>query len=90
LRRDDLRHVLVDQRFATGQRDHGGAAFIDGAQRVLDAHAGFEDVFGLIDLPAAGAGQVALEQRFQHQNQRIALHAAQLAPGDVASHPIGL
>ena len=32
-----------------------------------------QDLVGIIDLAAAGAGEVAAEQRLEHQHERIAL-----------------
>ena len=87
---DDLRHLLVDQRLAAGDRDHRRAALIHRAQRVRDAHPLLQDLLRIIDLAAAGAGQIALEQRLQHQHQRITLLAAQFAAGDVAADTIRL
>ncbi len=85
---DDLRHLLVDERLAARDGHHRRAAFIDRLQRVLDAHPLLQDLLRIVDLAAAGAGQIALEQRLQHQHQRIALVTAQLAAGDVACRPI--
>ena len=81
---DDLRHFLVNQRLAAGNGDDGRAAFVDRAQCVLDAHSLLQDLLRIVDLAAAGTGEIALEQRFQHEHQGIALVAAQLAAGDIA------
>src|SRR3954465_2930443 len=80
---DDLRHLFVDERLATGDGHHGGATLINGAQRVLDTHAFLQSLFRVVDLAAPGAGQVALEQRLQHQHQRITLVATQSLAGNV-------
>src|SRR5581483_756862 len=88
--RDDLRHLLVDERLATGYGDHRRAAFIDGAQRVLDADPLLQDLLRIVDLAAAGTRQVALEQRLEHQHEWITFDAAQFPAGDVAANLDGL
>ena len=87
---DDLRHFLVDQRLASRNGHDGGAALVHGLQRVLDAHALLQDLLRIVDLAAAGAGQVALEQGFQHEDQGISLVAPQFAPGEIFRDPIHL
>ena len=87
---DDLRHFLVNQRLAARNGHDGRAAFVDRAQGVLDADPLLQDLLRIIDLTATGAGEIALEQGFQHQHQGIALVAAQLAPGDIARNLVHL
>jgi hypothetical protein len=87
---DDLRHLLVDQRLAAGDRDDGRTALVDGAQRVFDRHALAQDLVGVIDLAAAGAGEIALEQRLEHQHERIAFVALELLLEDVPRNAIRL
>ncbi len=70
---DDLRQLLMDQRFTARDRDHRCAALVHRAQRVLDAHSLPQDVLRMVDLAAAGTGQVALEERLQHQHERVVL-----------------
>ena len=76
---DDLRQFLMDEGLAAGNGDHRCAAFIDGMQRVGDAHASLQHLLRMVDLAAAVAGQIALEQRLQHQHQRITFGTAQPA-----------
>ena len=59
-------------------------------ERVFDADPLLQDFLRVVDFPAAGAGEIALEQRLQHEHQRIALVAAQLAPGEIFRDPIHL
>jgi hypothetical protein len=87
---DDLRHLLVDQRLAARDRDDGCAALVDGAQSVLDGHALAQDFVGIVDLTAARAGEIALEQRLEHQHERIALVAFELLLEDVPRDAIRL
>jgi hypothetical protein len=44
----------------------------------------------MVNLAAARTGQIALEQRLEHQHQRVALHPPQLAAGDVGPDAVGL
>src|SRR3546814_9123589 len=44
-----------------------------------------QDLLGVVDLAAAGAGEVAAEQRLQHEDQRIAAVAAQALLHDVGA-----
>src|SRR5690606_34203015 len=85
---NDLRHLLVNQRLPARNRDDRRAALVDGAQRILDAHALLQDIGRIVDLAAPGAREVALEQGLEHQHQRIALHALQLLLQDVARDPV--
>jgi hypothetical protein len=55
---DDFRQFLVQQRLAAGDRHHRGAAFVDGLQRVGDRNALVQDIVGVVDLAAAGAGEL--------------------------------
>ena len=65
----------VQQRLAAGDRDHRRAAFVDRLQALRDRQALVQDRIGIVDLAAAGAGEIAAEQRLQHQHQRVALDA---------------
>ena len=58
--------------------DDRGAAFVDRLEAVLDRNALIQDLVGIIDLAAAGAGEIAAEQRLQHQHERIALAACKM------------
>src|SRR6202789_4420221 len=87
---DDLRHFLVDERFTARNGYDGRAALVDRAHRILDADPLLKDFLRVIDLAAAGAGEIALEQRFQHEHEWIALVAAQLAPRDIAGDLVHL
>ena len=69
----DLGHVAVEQRLAAGDGDGRRAAFVDRLHALLVRQALVQDLVRIIDLAAAGAGQVAAEQGLQHQHQRIRL-----------------
>src|SRR6185312_2997198 len=80
----DLRHLLVDERLTSGDGHHRRPALIDGVQRVFHGDPLLQGLFRIVDLAAAGAGEVALEQRLEHEHQWIALLPAQLLADDVA------
>src|ERR1035438_4629422 len=46
----------------------------------------FQDVGGVLDLAASGAGQIAAEQRLEHEHERIALASGQLLAQNVGGH----
>ncbi len=73
---DDLGNLGVHERFAAGDGDHGGSAFVDGAETFFRREIFFQDVGGVLDLAASGAGQVAAEQGLEHEHERVLL-----APG---------
>jgi hypothetical protein len=79
----DRADVLVDQRLATRDRHHRRAALVDRIEAFLHREPAIEDRIRIIDLAAAGACEVAAEQRLQHQDERIALTPHQLLPDEV-------
>ena len=66
----DLVDLRVHQRLAAGDGDHRRAALLDRADRLLDRHALLEQRGRLRDLAAAGALEIAGEQRLQLDQQR--------------------
>jgi len=42
-----------------------------------------QDLRRVLDLAAAGARQIATEQRLEHQDERVALAAGDLLPNDI-------
>ncbi len=83
---NDARHVFMDQRFAAGDRYDRCAALVDRFHTVFIAQPLVENFFGVIDLAAAGAGEVATEKRFQHQYERILFDSPDLLPEYVSSN----
>ena len=77
--RDEFRHeradVRVHERLAAGNADDGGAALLDRLQALLHGQVFLEDLGRILDLAAAGAGEVAAEKRLEHQHQWVALSA---------------
>ncbi len=87
---DDHVDLRVHQRLAAGDGDHRGAALLDGADRLLDRHPLLEDGVRLLDLAAAGALQVAGEQRLELDQERELLIASQLLAHQVGPDAQGL
>ena len=82
---DDFLDLLMDQGLAAGDRDDGCTTIIDRLQAFFHRQAFVQDVVFVIDLAAARAGQVAAEQGFQHQDEGVFLHAAQLFAHDIGA-----
>ncbi len=82
----DLVDFVMDQGFATGDADHRRAAFLDRVEALLRGQALVENVGGVLDLTATGAGQIATEERLQHQHQRVALATLQLLGDNVGGN----
>ena len=70
---DDLADLLVDERLAAGDGDHRRAALVDGVEAFLYRKSLVQDRVGIVDLAAPEAGEIAAEQRLQHQHERVAL-----------------
>src|ERR1700730_16888468 len=87
---DDLWQISVQQRLAPRPHDHRSAALIDRGQGVLNRDPFVKNGVGIVDLAAAGASEVAPEQRLQHQHQRIALATGQVLPNDIGADPYNL
>src|ERR1700730_9859406 len=80
----------MEQRFAAWDRDHWRAALFDRLEAVFRRKLRLQDVRGILDLSAAGARQVAAEQRLQHQHERILLPAHQLLLQNISCNRPGL
>ena len=86
LRGDEV-DLGMDERLAARDRDHRRARLLDRVERLLDRHPLLQDVLRVLDLPAERAGEVALEERLELDEQRELLHAPQLLLGQVAGDP---
>ena len=80
---DDFFDVGVEEGFAAGDGDHGGAAFIDGIEALLGGEVLFEDVGGVLDFAAAGAGEVASEEGFEHEDKGVVFVSASFLFQDI-------
>ena len=75
--RDDLVNLWVQERLTSRNRNHRGTAFIDGVQALFHRQMLPQDVRGVLDLPTTGTGEIAPEQWFQHEHQRVTLASGQ-------------
>ena len=64
----DRRHFRVDERLPAGDAHDWRAAFFGRRPALLWRQALVEDVIGVLNLSAARTGQVATEQRLEHQD----------------------
>ena len=83
---NNLVNLGMHERFAAGDRDHRGAAFVHRLETFFRSEVFFQDVGGVLDLSASGARQIAAEQRLEHEHERVALASGQLLPQDVGCH----
>src|SRR5271163_2753367 len=83
----DLVDLTVQQGFAARDDHHRRAAFLRRCDTLVDTEALIEDRVRVIDLTATGAGEVAAEQRLEHQNQRIAPDALEVLSDDIGADP---
>ena len=81
---DQLVDVGVHQRLAARNAHDGRAALLHGLETLIDGQVLFEDLRGVLDLAAAGAREVAPEERLEHENERISLATPELLLDDVA------
>ena len=72
---DDFDDLRMEQGLAAGDGHHGRAALFDRGKALFGRELLLEDVRRILHLAAAGTGQVAAEERLQHQDERIALVA---------------
>src|SRR5207302_95867 len=72
------RDLRMHQRLTTGDGDHRRAALFHGGKTLFRREVFLEDVRGILDLAASGAGQVAAEERLQHEDERVALASRKL------------
>src|SRR5204863_8509594 len=86
--RDQLGHEGADLRvhegLAAGDADHRRPALLHRRQALRDAEMLPQYMSGVLDLAAAGTGEVAAEQRLEHEHEWIAGIPAQALLEDVA------
>jgi len=80
---NDLVDFRMDQRFATGDRDHGGSAFVGGSPALLGGQPFIENVIRVLDFAATRTRQVATEEGLEHEDERVSLVAAQFLPKNI-------
>ena len=67
----DLTALLEEVGLAARNADNGRAALFHRAETLFGSQILFQHVRGVLNLPAAGASQIAAEQRLQHQDERV-------------------
>jgi len=82
---DDFLDFRVNERFAAGDADNGGTAFVGRGEGLLGGDALLEDVLGILNLAAAFALQIATEQGLEHEHERVAFHSADFLSEDVGA-----
>ena len=84
-----LGHEPVDlgihQRLAARDAHHRGTALLDGLDALLHGEVLLEHLGGVLDLAAARAGEVAPEERLEHEDERIPLSSSELLLDHVGS-----
>lgn len=80
---DDLVDFRMDQRFATGDRDHGGSAFVGGGPALLGGQPFIQNVIRVLDLAATRTSEIATEEGLEHEDERVSLVAAQFLPDNI-------
>jgi hypothetical protein len=73
----------VQQWFAAGDRHDRRAAVLDGREALLGSEVSAQDVDRMLDLAAPAASEVAAEERFEHQHERIPFAARNALTYDV-------
>ena len=82
----DLDDLRVHQRLAARNADDRRAAFLNRAETFLGSELFFQDVRGILDLAAAGTGQVAAQERLEHQDKGVLFPPFELLADDVGRH----
>ena len=83
---DNFLDLRVQQRLAARDRHHWCAAFLDGVETLPRGELALQNMGGILDLSAAGAGQIAAKERLKHQNQRVAPAATQFLAEHIARY----
>ena len=82
----DLVNLGVHQRLAAGDGHHGRAALLDGGHGLLDGHALAQRRDRMLDLAAAGAGEVAGIERLELDDERELFAPAQPLCHEIAGN----
>ena len=85
-RAGDVGDLRMQQRLPSGDADDGGAALVGSAHALRDRELAAEELYGILDFSAASAGEIAAEERFQHQHQRVALSPGEALLQEVSAH----
>src|SRR5919204_2586050 len=80
----------MNQGLSTGDRDHRRAALLDRAERLVHGHPAAQHMVGVLDLAAARAGEVALVERLELDQQRELLPPAKPLAQEIGRGPNAL
>jgi hypothetical protein len=69
--RDNFVYLGVDEWFASGNGDHGGAAFFRRPPALLRGEAAVQNVVRVLDFAAPGASEIAAKKRLEHEHERV-------------------
>ena len=83
---DNFFDLRMHERLAAGDGDGGDTAFFDCFEALFGAEVALQDVGGILNFSAASAGQVAAEEGFEHQDERVAFASGELLLEDVGRH----
>ena len=83
---DHLLDLRIHQGLSSGNTHDRRAAFIRGVETLLGGELLLENMPGVLDLAAAGAGKIAAEERLEHQHERIPFLSRQLVFQNVGSN----
>src|SRR5580704_2830929 len=83
---DDSANLGMHQRLAAGDGNHGGSAFVDGAETLFRSQVFLEDVGGVLDLATSGASEITAEQGLEHEHERVLLASGELLAQDVGGY----
>src|SRR5918912_73891 len=75
------------RRLASRDGDDGRSAFLDRVDALLNRQPTRQDILGMLDLAAAGTGQVTLVERLELQHQRELLPPPQSLLDDIRRDP---
>ena len=73
----------IREAVARGFRVTTNTTLFDGAETFFRSEIGLQDVGGVLDFAASGAGEVAAEQGLEHEHERVLLASGELLAQDV-------
>jgi len=85
-RLDEGPDVRVHEGLAAGDRHDRRPALVHRREALLDRQVLSQNLRRVLDLAAAGAGEVAAEQGLEHEHQRVPRATGELLPDDVGRH----
>src|SRR5262249_17272937 len=83
---NDLSDLRMQQRFAARDRHHRCAAFIYGFEAFLGRELALQNMRRILNFAASSAGEVAAEQRREHQAERVVAASSKPLPDEIRRH----